>query len=76
MFVYKCEKSRTPYSRELLEFMYKEKIFWQREFSGENMSMEDVNKCVIVRLVDKMKDRRVSREDGTRIMKANYDPEK
>jgi hypothetical protein len=76
MFVYKCEKSRTPYSRELLEFMYKEKIFWQREFFGEKMSMEEVNKCVIVRRVNKLKDRRVSREDGTRIMKEIYDPEK
>jgi hypothetical protein len=38
--------------------------------------MEYVNKCVIVRLVDKMKDHGLSREDGTRIMKEIYDPEK
>jgi hypothetical protein len=70
------KKSPTPYSRELLEFMYKEKIFWIRELSGERMSKEEINKCVIVRLVNKMKDLRVLREDGTRIMKEIYDPEK
>jgi hypothetical protein len=77
MFTYKPQnKSSTPYSRDLAEFMYEKKLFWYRELSDEDMSKEEVKQFVGERMVDILKDFRVTRDDALRLLNEICNPEK